>query len=371
MVTANEIGWGTYRQYEGPFYLGKHSYVLPKEPTKEDMILAVITATEGGHYDAWNGYDVCGWTSGLIQWCEGRGQYSVSDMLGVVDEIDEDLIEDVDVLAVENKMVFRRNNKNRYRFHFLDSRGEVDSAEEQRQLFYLHGDGTKGAWTEEAKLYAKRWAAAISSVWEDPVAQRAQQLYTVKRLDGFMLPYAKSIFADAPDTSVARAAKAAYLSFAANNPTWANTSLQKAHTATPALPAWSIDWFVAILKELTFGPQVAIYPHRYDAIRPVLEKLYGLNLPDFSKELAFWKGQTGFTQAFTAAQLQKVLIALGFDLGPKKADGVVGKKTREALLTFEQLNGVPAQHQDGMPDVHTWPILERVLASRGIDLPGP
>ena len=57
MATPQEMGWGTYREYEGPFYRGKASFRLPVSPTESDQILAVITATEGGRWDAYNGYD--------------------------------------------------------------------------------------------------------------------------------------------------------------------------------------------------------------------------------------------------------------------------------------------------------------------------
>ena len=369
MVTANEIGWGKYRQYSGPFYRGKFGYVLPSNPRPEDMQMAVITATEGGHYDAWNGYDVCGWTSGLIQWCE-RGQYSVSDMLGAVyEEVGADAIAAVEAFAKDCGLKFDLNKKGRYRFHFLDARGEVDSQKEQQQLFYVNGDGTQGSWTETTKLYAKHWAALISSVWENPEAQAVQVEYTAKRLTGFLLPFAKSVFAPMPQTDIARGLYAAYLSFAANNPTWANKSLTNATSTTLATP-WTQGWAIDILKELTFGPGVAIYPHRYNAIRPVLEKLYGMNLPDFDTELKAWSTRTGIPAGITTVRLQRALLSLGYDLGPKGADGIYGKKTTEAVLTLEQLSGiVPQNNQDGQVDEHTWPALTKALADKGLSMP--
>lgn len=368
MVTAAEIGWGKYRNYEGPFYRGKFGYTLPASPTEDEKVMAVITATEGGHFDAWNGYDTCGWTSGLIQWCE-KAQYSVSDMLGAVAEEagarGEPMLQTVDRMAVVSGVIFKRNAKGRWRFFFTDSRGEVDSLAEQLQLFYKHGDGTQGTWTDETRAYAKAWGAAISTVWENPVAQAVQTKFTAARLGGFMLSAAKQVFASAPDTDLARGLRAAYLSFAANNPTWANKSLATAVAQSAQLTAWSIDWVIAVLRELTFGPQVAIYPHRYDAIRPVLEALYGLSLPDFSAELKSWSAATGIPAGLTPKRLQEALGALGYDLGPKGADGVYGKKTREAVLTLEQLSGiVPVEHQDGMVDVYTWPALQEALNAK-------
>lgn len=369
MVAVNEIGWGKYRQYEGPFYKGKFGYSLPPNPQPEDLQMAVITATEGGHFDAWNGYDVCGWTSGLIQWCE-RNQYSVSDMLGEVAVVDDDLLYGVDQMAKDNGLKFERNAKNRFRFKFLDSRGEVDSQKEQQQLFYLDGNGMHGSWNSANTQYAKRWAAAISSVWENPLARDVQVRYTVRRLSGFLMPLAKSVFSSMPSTDLARGLYAAYLSFAANNPTWANNSLSHAIKNNLQLTPWSLDWVITILRTLTFNPGVAIYPHRYNSIRPVLEQLYGMQLPDFDSELKEWSVLTGIPQDVTTLRIQRALLSLGYDLGPARDDGRYGTKTTEAVLTMEQLSGiVPLEHQNGQVDRYTWPALVAALQAKGLSLP--
>ena len=55
MARFDEIGWGGYRSFEGPFWPGRGTpFVLPENPTKDDKILAVISATEGGSYSAIN-----------------------------------------------------------------------------------------------------------------------------------------------------------------------------------------------------------------------------------------------------------------------------------------------------------------------------
>ena len=362
MVTHNDIGWGRYKNFEGPFYKGKHAFVLSPNATSDEKILAVITATEGGRYDAWNGYDVCGWTSGLIQWCEGRGQYSVSDMLGAVYMSNPALLKPVLDYSLSVGVTFVQDARKRWRFSFLDIRGVVDRQEEQDQLFYMQGDGTVGSWTVKTTLYAKKWAAAISSVWESEDAQRVQKKYTVDRLRKFMLPYAKSVFDQAPATAEAMALEAAYLSFAANNPTWADKALRSAVDMHPI--AWDLNWVTAVLRSLTFNPMIAIYPHRYDAIRPVLEKLYGLNLPDFSNDLKSWSAYTGIPANVTTVNIQEALIRLGYDLGPSGADGKYGRKTKEAVLAFEHQAGIALKAQDGMVDNHTWPALQAALAAR-------
>jgi hypothetical protein len=332
MATSQEIGWGSYREYEGPFYKGKSPFVLPASPSESDKILAVITATEGGRWDAYNGYDRCICTSGLIQWCEA-GQYSVSDMLGAVAERDRALIASVDAYAATKGVDFKKNARGRYRFVFRDQRGEVSDTHEQKQLFWLRSGGKRGTWDAESKEHAKGWAAAISSVWENPAAQRIQGAYTAARLSGFALPFAARALGAAPTSDLGAAFKAGYLSFAANNPTWASRHLEIAMKATSS-PAYSRDWLIDVLKELTFGPKVTIYPHRYGRIRPVLERLYGLDLPDLAEDLKRWVADHGEPLDATAAQ--EILIALGFDLGPWGADGKIGKTTRQALITFQQ-----------------------------------
>ncbi len=362
MTEISDIKWGSYKQWEGPFYPGKCKYVLPENPLSFEKLLAVVCSTEGGAFDAWNGYDVCGWTSGLIQFCE-RSQFSVSDMLGFAIEANGDAIADpVHVMAALNHCAFRKNARGRYRFHFDDHRGEVDRKEEQDQLFYLTGDGTKGTWTDEAKENARNWAAAFSTVWENPRAQKAQLAFTARQLRHFAYGTSKAVVEAAPGSPLGDAFRAAYYSFAGNNPLRAAKHLDIAMAATKA-PIYSHDWLVDVLRELTFGPNIAIYPHRYSTIRPVIERVYGVDLPDMADDLRRWRATTGAWEVDTK-DLQRALIALSYDLGPAGADGVYGKKTKDAILTFEQLNQVP--NPDGYPDPIMMQRLEGVLESRGL-----
>jgi hypothetical protein len=364
MVTAADIKWGSYRQYEGPFYRGNVKFKLPFEPTANDKIMAVITATEGGHIDAWNGYDKCGWTSGLIQWCE-MGQFSISSMLGKVAEFHENKISTVTRMCNEHGYVFDRDHRGRWRF---EKDGDtVDTKAEQQRLFYINGDGKKGSWNDTTKQYAKRWAAAISTVWEDKIAQGLQVEYTANRLMGFALPYARKVIQAAPSGKIGSAFTAAYLSFAANNPTWANRHLKIANENTTA-DTYSADWLIAVLRELTFGPKITIYPHRYKAIRPALERIYGVELPDLLQELKEFQAGEGFRVVYDTQEVQEALLNLGFDLGPWGADGSWGDKTTEAFMSFEEAHGVPKEFIDGRPDKHSIPKLEEALEQRGFEL---
>jgi hypothetical protein len=127
--------------------------------------------------------------------------------------------------------------------------------------------------------------------------------------------------------------------------------LQQAVASTKA-EKFSPDWCVEVLKQLTFGPQIAIYPQRYKAIRPVLERLFGVDLPDYADDLKTWKSSvltppadpipSGLTLADfdTVEEYQRELIAEGHDLGPAGADGIMGKKTKAAIIQFQQLHGL-------------------------------
>lgn len=53
-ITVNNIGWGSYTNYEGPFFRGTIPYTLPENPTEADLELLVLTSTEGGRYNAIN-----------------------------------------------------------------------------------------------------------------------------------------------------------------------------------------------------------------------------------------------------------------------------------------------------------------------------
>lgn len=360
MIDLKNIGWASYDVYEGPYYLGQSKFELPDNPSLADKILATITATEGGSWNAINMYDRCIVTVGLIQWCES-GQYSVSDMLGFAMARDRSLLAPLEhVMAVAN-VEFKKNAKGRYRFFFRDDRGEVDRTEEQRQLF-LACSGRKGAWTPEARDWAKKWAAALAEVYAEPNAILSQRDYTTPRLYGFALPTAMALFKEpeAKGSPIGQAFICAYLSFAANNPARADASLQDALKTwnTQNGPKWSPRWFNHVLERLTFASGVTIYPHRYDSIRPVLERLFGIDLPDRSAELQ---------GLLSPVEIQDILVhVLKYDLGKSgpKGDGVDGqwgKKSTAALADFERRNGLDG---DGLPDKNTNAALLKVRDAR-------
>ncbi len=285
-VTPDQIGWGFYKVFAGAYFKGVQKYKLPDNPDELDRQLAVITACESGHYDAYNGYDAAISSVGLIQFTE-INQFNVSNLLGEVAEncgIDAVLIPLKPALELTNS-TFKKNPQGKWRFSFLDARGDVINSEKTRELF-LGCSGHKDAWTSETIARTKLWAACIANVWELEAARKIQDKFTRDRLKWFIMPDAKAIlFDNTPNDPWVAATRAAFISFAINLPAVAN-SMVKSTAAVLTCPKWSPKWCTLMIKQMTFGPKIPIYSARYNSIRPVLEKLWGISLPKTAELLA-------------------------------------------------------------------------------------
>lgn len=349
MASVNDIRWGKYREYEGPFYPGKCKFVFQPQNiiSEDDARVAVISATEGGCYDAINMYDRCIISVGLVQWCEAS-MFGVSNMLGTLAGGGSNVVGAVnDYCTKENLDVEFKNCNGKWRF--VRSNGSVTSTlKEQQKLFLLDSTGVQGSWNEESKEYAKKWAALFASLFEDKNNQQLQNRYTAKRLMGFVTKEAAPIMFDNEESTSPwkRAAQAGFLSFAANLPAVASKHLLR-FVSGATTPKWSESWVKGLFKELTFGPGITIYPQRYNVIRPVLERLYGVDLPDFAIELSEWRDTEGIIASDeehirldTTMAIQTVLSELGYDLGPCGADGVMGPKTVQAIMDFQSRNSL-------------------------------
>lgn len=357
-MEATEVGWGRYKGWRGPFIRGTHRYSDPSEMTESDRIVGVTSATETPFYDGTNCYDGQIITSTIIQTIE-RSYYGVSGVLGEVAEAAPAVIEEFQDRISERDLVFSKNSRGRYRF-FFSSGDEVDTLDEQRRAFHLHSTGAVGTWGDASKEWGKEMAAAVASVWAHPSAQAVQRKFAARRIRLYAFKDSKKVVDGAPDTAIGRAFVAAYLSFAVNNPTRANKHLGIG-TASFDGTAWTNNWLIHVLKELTFGPKIAIYPHRYDAIQKPLKNYYGLNLPNFAEELEQWQADMGMDVVpredvldedlegkgkeptfTTTREVQQQLYDMGYDLGPAGVDGREGTKTRDAIMTFQSLNGLEA-----------------------------
>jgi hypothetical protein len=288
-ITINDVKWGSYLNFEGPVFGGSKPYTLPSNPTFLEKTMAVISSTEG-RINSINMYDVCIMTVGVIQWCD-RGQFSVTNMLGVVAEklgVDYVLATLKPALDLANA-TFRKNVAGKWRFALLHDgvETEVNSDALQKQL-YLSCTGLKGSWTPEARIYAKTWCACMANIWDDQDACQAQVDFTMPKLmSGFVGANAhKILFSDetVENEGWPGAVRAAFLSFAINAPAWADKHIVIGSTGSD-YQKWSQGWCLDVIKQLTFGPAVAIYPARYDAINSVLTTQFGVTMPKNSHEL--------------------------------------------------------------------------------------
>lgn len=362
MVSVNQIKWGSYKSYEGPYYPGGDRFVLGASPTDNEKFLAVITATEGSSFDAVNMYDSCILSSGLIQWCELY--YGVSNMIGSLAETDGDLLTPLNSALSISNASFKRRPDGRWRFFFNDSRGEVNSTAKMQALFLKNSTGIKGSWDDGSKEYAKTWAACIASLWGNDETHAVQIKYTTDRLGMFLTRDSKAILfgpqSPIHNKGFVGAVRAIYYSFAANSPTVASEQL-RIIASQSYKTQWSEAWVIEIIKQLTFGPKIQIYPGRYNKIRPIVELLYEVNLPDFYGDLEKWKADDILPDFSNVIEIQNELIAEGYDLGPRGADGVYGTKTRQAVKDFQMDHNIGA---DGIVGPNTRRMLSDMYLGR-------
>jgi len=354
----SQIRWGGYGSYEGPYFLGRLPYRPPSDPTFWQKVLAVVTATEGGTYDAVNMYDRCILSVGIIQWCEAASIFGVSKMLGdcakggaeeLVNKYLHEMREPAGICGIGQYGA---------KWRFYDDGKQITTKEQQRALFLGGSTGLKGQWTPEQKEHAKRVAAVMATLWNEPMFRTVQENFTIKRLPSFAMPKSRAILFDkVPDVDGdpwEGALRAAFISFAANLPAVADKHFLMATNKGGWWSLSSRNRCIAAIRQMTFGPEISIYPHRYNKIRPVLEKLFKIDLPDFAEELEKFKQANPLALVFPDTEsIQEELIAQGYDLGPHGADGLYGNATRAAVKLFEEKHNLLDENKrgpDGMPD---------------------
>ena len=332
--SATNVQWSVFDRWEGPVLYGKCPYVLPALPSWADKVMYVVAATEG-NLDSVNMYDRAICSVGVIQWTE-LTDCNVSNMLGLVAERAPRALFELDEAMARSAVKFDRTPMGKWRFR----RGSdwLDTPDKLRGM-YLAGSGLRGFWSRDQKAHASAWCAALANVFTHPEAQQAQVAFTASRVDTFALKLARDYLFDGQGAShggIYGVARAAFLSYAINLPSVAqNVVVRYAKEAELQRKVkWSEPWLHGLLRALAFDSRVSIWPARYDRIRPRLESIFGVNLPDFAEDLR----ADSADGLGSPAALQAALLRLGFDPGP--VDGAWGAKSMSAVRAYQQARGL-------------------------------
>lgn len=355
-VTASQIKWGAYSVYEGPYFPGVIPYRVPEAPDFQDKLLRSVTATEGGSYDAINMYDSCIISVGIIQLCEKL--FKVTDLLGACAASELATIKDV-LSQLPVPADLRKNQRNQWRLVFSDGRGEVDTPDKMRALYLGGATGQKGSFSEGQKAHAREVAAAFASMWDSPGMRAAQVAYLKPTLTSYVMAKTRQVlFADPSEDGMVGALKAAVVSYSANSPVEADKRFQAAVQDPKWAGASPEGNFVLAMKSMVFGSQIAIWPGRYAKIQPVIEQLFGVDLPTLQDLAGPSDSPSSVNDELnTVKGIQQLLLSQGYDLGPAGADGVSGPKTKEAVISFQCKHGL---YPDGIVGPQTRGAMERV-----------
>ena len=292
MTTIDQIKWGKYSVFEGPFYPGRRKFKLSSEPTENEKRLCVVTSTEGGSFDAVNCYDSCIVSTGLIQLCEARYFLTSKLLHHIASTLGPSVILNALSPAFQKtNSTFAKNKSGQWRFHLVNKDATITeiTTTKQQQALFLGCNGKQGSWTPEAKERAKLWAACFANIWESEAACFAQVQYLAGKLTSYVVKDARNVLWDnTSDEGWAGATRAVYLSFSTNIPAIAAANL-KSFLEETDLKKWTPDWCIGLIKKLTFGKEISIYPHRYNSLRPWVEKLWNVKLPTTYVELSAWK----------------------------------------------------------------------------------
>jgi len=341
--TEQSVLWSSYDRWEGPVVYGKCPYTVdPKTATWNERVMHIVSATEG-NLDSVNMYDRAICSVGVIQFTELTNQ-NVSNMLGAVAEKAPQALSHLTGVMKEAGVTFAKKPTGFWRFR----RGDAwfDGVDQMRHLF-LRGAGLRGTWGPEQRAYAKRWCASIANVFTSLEAQRVQVDFTASRIESFALEPARRLLWDGTNDGndgYHGAIRAAFQSYAINLPAVASKC---ALSCKSTAPKWSEAWAIDMLRTFVVDSKVAIWPDRYDRIRPRLESHFAVNLPDFAEDLRAASDGLDSIRA-----IQRALLKLGFDPGP--IDGVWGAKSKAAVRDYQRARGL---EDDG----HVGPITRAKL----------
>lgn len=337
------LSWESYEGYEGWMHRGTAR--LPRVEAAEPplrKLLAVGTSTEGGCSDSFNGYDRGIWSISYLQLLGTI--HKAGELMARIHEADREVAAPFMHWLAEHDLTLTPSGR------LLRGSRPVPAQEMGQALYGC--SGKIGSWTEENKAQAKSFAETVVRVLRDPIAQKVGQDFTARELLDWVEASVRARLFPPGKPLEERgwwgALQAIYVSFTANNPSIAANQFFKLVKAAEDFKPNDPTFVLSMARQLTFGPYIVIYPQRYNALRPVVERLYGVDLPDTAQLLDGWvrQGNPTLEHPFTTQEIQQRLIRLGYSLGPAGADGKYGEKTKDAVRKFQRSQ--PGMVADGL-----------------------
>lgn len=340
--------WGNYGGFEG-FYTYGPSIPPPLDGSVESELLHIICRTEGpggGTPSAVNAFDQCMISIGYLQLCQTF--FLSTDLLGYLKDKSVPFTPTLQKAFQESSVTFQKNAVGRYRM-FNRNGKPVETKEGQQEVFFGPDcNGRIGSWKEHNKDRAKLWVLGLQETLIQPEAIKHQIQFLLPRIMSWVTKRSRDRLWG-PNTPPREAkgwvgaVRAMFLSYSVNNSVIADANLA---SIPESVPLFTEEGFVTLARALVFNPgNPAIYPKRYEDIRPAIERIYGVNLPDNRKDLQTWSAATmglkGGTTLPSVKEVQKALLVAGADLGPKGADGIEGPKTKAAIRKYQEEKGLP------------------------------
>ncbi len=346
-ILASDIKWATYLNYEGPYFPGHIKYTGEANADFLGKVLQVICSTEGGNYSAINMYDRCVVTVGISQLCMAAGV--LQQMLGACmgGSLAQGLNESFAKFPTAVK--FLKTTSGKWSFFMADGVSEIATKGQMSAVFLGGASGLKGEWGAEAKATAKEVAAGFANLWNNEALCEIQRNWSKNALPRYLTAKTKAtLYERADETGYAGALKAAVMSYSANLPAKTDKMLGAASANAAWAGASDVDRFTLAMKSFVLDSGIAIWPIRYRAIRPVIQTIWGVELPsveDLGKPTVKVADSDPLS---TNEQIQRFLIDLGYDLGPYGDDGVIGVKTSAAIAKFQADYGIFATVPPGL-----------------------